>query len=62
MAGGRHGAILGGAGSRSRSRSEALRRPHRRPGRSVHARRLPDEVRAALETEPIMLPSWDPMA
>ena len=23
---------------------------------------LPEEVRAALETEPVMLPSWDPMA
>ena len=28
----------------------------------VRASRLPEEVRAALETEPIMLPSWDPMA
>ena len=28
----------------------------------VRAGRLPGEVRAALETEPIMLPSWDPMA
>ena len=28
----------------------------------VRASRLPEEVRAALETEPVMLPSWDPMA
>ena len=27
----------------------------------VRASRLPDEVRAALEVEPVMLPSWDPM-
>jgi len=26
------------------------------------AARLPEAVRAALETEPVMLPSWDPMA
>ena len=28
----------------------------------VRASRLPEEVRAALETEPVILPSWDPMA
>ncbi|WP_408608586.1 C1 family peptidase [Actinomyces viscosus] len=28
----------------------------------VRASRLPDKVRAALGTEPVMLPSWDPMA
>ena len=28
----------------------------------VRASRLPAEVRAALETAPVMLPSWDPMA
>ena len=28
----------------------------------VRASRLPEEVRAALETEHIMLPSWDPLA
>ena len=28
----------------------------------VRASRLPEEVRAALKTEPVMLPSWDPMA
>ncbi|WP_273168666.1 aminopeptidase C [Actinomyces israelii] len=28
----------------------------------VRARRLPPEVRAALDAEPIILPSWDPMA
>lgn len=28
----------------------------------VRASRLPQELRAALEAEPVMLPSWDPMA
>jgi aminopeptidase C, bleomycin hydrolase len=27
----------------------------------VRAGRLPEEVRAALEAEPVILPSWDPM-
>ena len=27
----------------------------------VRAGRLPEEVRAALEADPVILPSWDPM-